>query len=197
MSRHSLMMRLVPRQHCRSPNVYCVGLRVRCLYSANRCRFRATSPFRPALNCIAKAVADASGPESKWLMPSLLGFVELAPWMERRATPAPTPRSGKILLDQGVWTVWTEFASATPTVMGRVACCIPRAPRRDGHVADRRLLPDVEALQLDVGLQAPFRWPEGLALPFGARLETQPPTGSPPVFPCASRPTRVFRGPGR
>lgn len=43
----------------------------------------------------------------------------------------------------------------------------------DGHVADRRLLPDVEALQLGGGLQAPFRWPEGLALPFAARLEAQ------------------------
>ncbi len=43
----------------------------------------------------------------------------------------------------------------------------------DGHVADRRLLPDVEALQLGGGLQGPFRWPEGLALPFVARLEAQ------------------------
>lgn len=43
----------------------------------------------------------------------------------------------------------------------------------DGHVADRRLLPDVEALQLGGGFQAPFRWPEGLALPFVAGLEAQ------------------------
>ena len=43
----------------------------------------------------------------------------------------------------------------------------------DGHVADRRLLPDIEALQLGGGFQGPFRWPEGLALPFVARLEAQ------------------------
>ena len=43
----------------------------------------------------------------------------------------------------------------------------------DGHVADRRLLPDIEALQFGGGLQGPFRWPEGLALPFVARLDAQ------------------------
>ena len=41
------------------------GIKVEVHGSANRSRFGATSPFRPALNCIAKAVADASGPESK------------------------------------------------------------------------------------------------------------------------------------
>lgn len=43
----------------------------------------------------------------------------------------------------------------------------------DGHVADRRLLPDMDPLQLGRGLQAPFRLPEGLALPFVGRLEAQ------------------------
>ena len=36
--------------------------------------------------------------------------------------------------------------------------------RIDGHVADRRLLPDIEALQLGGGLQAPFRLPERCSL---------------------------------
>lgn len=61
-------------------------------------------------------------------MPGSLGFVELAPWMERRATRAPTPRSGKILLDHGIWTVRTAFARTTPTVMGRVTSYVPRTP---------------------------------------------------------------------
>ncbi len=43
----------------------------------------------------------------------------------------------------------------------------------DGHVADRRLLPDIEPLQLGGGLQGPVRLSEGLALPFVARLEAQ------------------------
>lgn len=43
----------------------------------------------------------------------------------------------------------------------------------DGHVADRRLLPDIDPFQLGGGLQGPFRWPEGLALPLVARLEAQ------------------------
>jgi hypothetical protein len=37
-------------------------------------------------------------------------------------------------------------------------------------LADRRLLPDMDPLPLGGGLQGPFGWPEGLALPFVARL---------------------------
>lgn len=43
----------------------------------------------------------------------------------------------------------------------------------DGHVADRRLLPDMDPLPLGGGLQGPFGLPEALALPFVARLEAQ------------------------
>ncbi len=47
----------------------------------------------------------------------------------------------------------------------------------DGHVAERRLLPDIDPLPLGGGLQGLFGLPEGLALPFVTRLEAQPADG--------------------
>ena len=52
--------------------------------------------FQAGLELQGKGRRRRFGLESKWLMPGSLGLAESAPVMDTRATPAPTPRSGKI-----------------------------------------------------------------------------------------------------
>lgn len=147
---------------------------MRCLYSANRSRFGATSPFRPALNGIAKAIADAFGPRVEVTDAGLAGVRGIGPLDGESRHARAHAEIGEDPAGPGRLDGEARVRQHHADGHGEGDVLRSQDAGVDGPVADRRLLPDMDPLPLGGGLQGPFRWPEGLGrLPFVARLDAQ------------------------